>query len=493
MRPTVAFLGVSGLLLVAGFGLLSVVTPVLRSWRHAIAAAGLAYLVGASAVLLSVIALLTAGVGLRLSAVAACALALALVGGLLGLRYGPRPDSSDPTAARVTGTRADRLVLVVFTVLFALFAAATLTHYLIAPLDTWDGWSIWTRKAIVLSSGSLDPRLFTAPAYVFVHQDYPLLVPLLEALYFRPSGTLDTERVHLVFWALLVAFPWALAYLSSRTGRPVIWAPIVLAAATAPALQAGLVTAYADVPLAIFLATGVLTLGFWVEGRSRRDLAIAVILLAGAASTKNEGTVAAVLALGVAALVAFARTPRSNGRDFGTAVLAFVLAIAPWHIWTAAHGIKSDISIGNAVDPGFLAGRSDRIWPAVQGLYVQLQDQGAWFYLLPLAILVAGAAIALRRDRRVGAFYALTGVGFFVALVWVYWISPLDIALHVRTSAYRVVDGVGAIAIAALAHLAPRLVEAGRSITGAGAGGETTDAPPEHAPAGRRPAVAAGD
>lgn len=460
MRQVIGPLLVVALLTAAGLGLLSAVTPVLGSWRRALGAAGLAYLVGVAAVGLIDIALLVAGVSVDLPVFVATCLGVAGAGWLAGRRLHPQgPESPGPLAPRET--RLESRWAVALGGCLAAFAIIALIRYVQAPLDGWDAWSIWNRKAIVLlNSGSIDPRLFTTPQFVFIHQDYPLLLPLLESIHYRAIGELNTQSVHFVFWTLLVAFPWALAGLAARGGRPLLWMPIVLAGATAPAYFTLLGTGYADAPLAIFLATGTLALGYWIEGGSRADLAIATMLLAGAASIKNEGLIAATLIFIVAAIVTLRGVARRRRLDLGIAALVFLVALAPWRIWLAANHIHGDVSLRRALDPGVLLHSTNRVWLSIDALYFQLQNQGQWLYLLPLSLLVAGAAIALRISRRPAAFYLLSGIAFYVALVWVYWSSTNEIHWYLDTSASRVVEGIAAIAIAALLHLAPRLAQA---------------------------------
>ena len=457
MRPVLGPLVVVALLMAAGLGLLSAVTPVLASWRRAIGAAGLAYLLGVAAVGIIDIALLAAGVSVDLPVFVVTCVAVAAGGGLAGWRLRPARAAAAPRLAAGEARLESRWAIALGTLLAA-FAVITLLRYVQAPLDGWDAWTIWNRKAIVLlNSGSIDPRLFTTPQFAFSHQDYPLLLPFLESIHYRAIGELNTQSVHFVFWTLLVAFPWALGSLASRGGRPLLWAPIVLAAATAPAYFTLLGTAYADAPLAIFLATGTLALGYWIEAGNRADLAVAIVLLAGAASIKNEGFIAAILVLVVAAIVTLRGVARRRRLELGVAALVFLVAVAPWRIWLAAHHVHGDVSLKRAVSPDVLLHSTNRIWLSIDALYFQLQNQGRWLYLLPLSLLVAGAAIALRICRRAAAFYLLSGVGFYVALVWVYWSSTNEIHWYLDTSASRVVEGIAAIAIAALLHLAPRL------------------------------------
>jgi hypothetical protein len=455
MRTTVAPVLLAGLFVVAGLGVLHAIRPFRRSITGLLAALGLAYLVGVSVLILIAIALLTAGVALSLPGFTILALAVALAGGLIGLRRRPEPLRDADVRP---GGRADRIIVLGIATLFAAFALGALTQYTSAPMNDWDGWSIWTRKAIALFSfGTLEPAFWTAKPYVFMHQDYPILLPMIEMLHFRAIGRIDTQSVHVQLWFLLVAFPWALGYLASRCGRAMVWAPLALGAVTAPAILTVMIGGLADVPLAVLVACGVLALGLWIDRRDRADLAVAVILLAGAASTKNEGLLTAAVALGAAGIVLVARRPRRELKDLGIAVAAFAVAILPWQAWAATAGVPKDVKLGDALDPGYMLGQADRIWPAVAALAGQLADESRWMFFVPLAILAAAVAIYARQASRAATFYLLTGGGMFLALVWAYWASTYPIDWYLGTSAYRVVSGVAAISMAALIHLAPRL------------------------------------
>src|SRR4029453_17372567 len=123
-------------------------------------------------------------------------------------------------------------------------------------------------------------------------------------------GTIDTQAIHLQFWLLLVAFVWAILYLGFRRGTLLVWLPILSAFSIAPGVYGQTLPAYADIPMTLFLALGLLLLGDWLSMRDRTMLVLAVLFLAGSASTKNEGLMTAVVALLVAgaALVVGCRT-----------------------------------------------------------------------------------------------------------------------------------------------------------------------------------------
>jgi hypothetical protein len=461
MRTAVAPILLAGLFVAAGLGVLHAIRPfplrpVRRSLLELLAAVGLAYLTGISVLLLIAIGLVVAGVALTLPSFTVLALGVAACGLVIGMRRsrGRLAAASRPS----TGTRVDRVILLGSVALFGAFALAALTQYTSAPLNDWDAWTIWTRKAIALFSfGTLEPRFWSARPYVFMHQDYPILLPMLEMLHFRAVGRIDTQSVHIELWFLLVAFPWAFGYLASRAGRAVIWAPIALGAVTAPAVLTTMIGGLADVPVLIFTACGVLALGLWIDRRDRADLAMATILLAGAASIKNEGLVAAIVALGVAAIVLASDRPRRSLRDLGIAAGCFLLAILPWQAWAAHSHVPKDVRLGDALNPAYMADHADRIWPAVGALHDQLLDESRWSYFVPLAIVTAVVALVARRASRAATFYLGTGVGIFAALVFVYWASSYPLAWYLSSSAYRVVGGSAAVSMAALIHLGPRL------------------------------------
>jgi hypothetical protein len=330
--------------------------------------------------------------------------------------------------------------------------------YTSAPTVEWDSWSIWARKAVALfEMKTLVPAFWSAKPYTFMHQDYPLLLPMLEDLHFKAVGRIDTQSVHVQFWLLLVAFPWAMGYLVARAGRAAVWAPVVLGATAAPAIATVLIGGLADVPVALFVGGGVLALGMWVDTRERFYLAVATILFAGAASTKNEGILAAAVALLMAGVVSFPERPRRALRDLAVAVVVFVLAVAPWQLWAASAGVPKDVNAGEGLNPIYLAKHIDRFWPSVKALVAQVADQSRWSYFVPLAIVVAVMAVLVRHATRAAAFYLLTAAGVFLSLVWAYWASPHPLDLYLAQSAFRVVDGLAAVTMATLAHVGARL------------------------------------
>jgi hypothetical protein len=462
LRAELAPFAVDALLAIAGLAILVAIRLVPPRPPAMLAALGLAYLTGASVVPILLIALLTIGVPFTLPTFAIVVLLCVCIALVL---YQPRPEDRTPPADAWwrrpwRSWPADVWVTGAFVALFGAFAVVGMLSAIDMPLIEWDAWSIWARKAEMLTAhDSLANSFWTGSSYSWIHLDYPLQYPVWEALHFRAAGAFDTQALLRHVWLLLVAFVWAVAYLLRGQVRPVVWAPLLLLAAAAPGVWEQLLTGYADVPMAIFACLGAISLALWLSQGDGRLLALAAIMLAAAANVKNEGMLAAAALLLVAGSIAFAlRLPL---RQFGLAAGAVVVSILPWRIWTAAHDIEGDLPVSKGItDPGYLLDRTDRVWPAIEAISRELADQDRWLHLLPLAALVVAASLVSGVGRRIAAFYLASFALVWAGLVWSYWISPNPIDWHLTTSVNRVISVLMLICLAAVVHLSGHLLGA---------------------------------
>ncbi len=464
----------------AGLGVLSALRFVHCSVGSVVVALGLAFLVGVASVLLTGIALLCAGVPVDIEILGGLA-AIIGVGGF-GVAWRrtrwKEPNLPNWTRMRTRGSMqsardavhviheadAEQWVAAGMIIALAVFAVLTYRWARVQPLQAWDSWSIWARKGTLLFEyNHLPTAFFTSPVYAFMHPDYPLLLPLYEASWFRVVGSADTQSLHAWFWILFVAFLWATAYVSSRVARPMIWAPLVGLLAVTPEIWTQLMSMYADVPMGLFLMIGVLLLGLWIAGNRRRDLAVSMILLAAAASTKNEGLTAAGSTLAVALVVTFvAPTPGFSRRralaPLVIAIAAFAVMVAPWRLWLAIHHITGDMPVARGLEPSFLLEHASRLQPAVNALFSEVTNQGNWYYLLPIGLALVVAGLTTPGLRRIAAFYGLAILGAFIMILWGYVINPNGIGWLIATSANRTVVGPMLIAMAGTFHLAGALL-----------------------------------
>jgi hypothetical protein len=459
VRPLLGPIAVHGAMLVAGMGILRAFGMV-RGGSPArwLAAVGLAYLCGVAGVMaLCVVVLVLGGTfDLKTFGVICAVLALPLALEFPEWRRFPAP----PGLALLRDASVERQVAALTLAAFGVLAIVGLFSVGNWPVDQFDAWNLWTRKAELLY---IHPHLpletFKSAAYYTggnapgnVHPDYPFILPMLEAIHLRGLGRLDVRHVHEVFWLLLGAFVWAGGFLASRVSRAAVWSVVLCGAALF--VSGSLLTAYADVPMVLFLGLGVLALGLWLEFRERSHLAVAALLLAGAAGIKNEGLLGAVAALGVAMLVLLARRQRKPARELALAGIGFAaIGVLPWRLWLSAHGLKGDLPLSKGLDPGFLIDRFDRVRPSMEALHDQLVSHES--VAIFAAIGVALAIVRLRGAARspVAAFYLATGVVYYFAMVWAYWISPLPLRFHLDLSVSRVYLGIPFIALAAILQM----------------------------------------
>jgi hypothetical protein len=402
-------------------------------------ALGPAYLLGTAATAIVAIALLVVGVpvlpafGLALAVVAAA-------GAFASSRAAPRQE----LGLRLTAPLAVALVLLAAFALLGAFVAAS--H----PLQVWDAWSIYGRKAVSLhDSGGLDGTFFSDPANAIMHPDYPLLLPLLESVRMKFGAATNGAGTALLTWSLLVAYGWTLVCLLLPLTR---WAVVpVIAFVLVPGVYQQALSGYADLPMAVFIGAGLVFTAAWLRTGSRKMLAAAALLLAAAACTKNEGVLAAAVVLFAAALVSGAVEGRRS-REPLLALACVAVAVLPWHIWTARHGLHGDVPFSDGLSPSYLADRTARAGAATSSLVRQAFGPN-WPLVLPTGIALALAAVAVRRLRALAVLHLLAGIGFFAVLVWIYWVSHNPIGWYLATSANRTVTVLAFIAMSAVVNL----------------------------------------
>ena len=348
-----------------------------------------------------------------------------------------RPTLRRPHVATLAGVAALAALLAEYGRAFA-----------VAPLNRYDAWAIWALKGHALYAfGWADPTVFAGHAYRFANLDYPLALPSLEAIDYRVMGAFDTGVMLLQFLLLLVAALAALAtLLRDRVPALLLW-PALVALTLAPALFDQLLTAYADVPLALTFAVALTAAGRWLLTTERWALAVAALAFAGALLTKNEGLLFVVAAY--AGLLAVASRRR---RALAVAAAADVLLLLPWRIYTAAHGLHNkDFNLADSFDLHHISGRLGVGPIAFRALGGQMLDPLQWGLLAPLfAALVVVAFLSGRRG--LALFGAVWAVLSWLGLSWIYVISHNEYSVYLDSSKARVVASVvvGAAALTPL-------------------------------------------
>ena len=182
---------------------------------------------------------------------------------------------------------------------------------------------------------------------------------------------------HLQLVVLVGAALWALIGLLH--GRVPLEVPAfaVMFLSFQPWFVNGLLSGYADVPVAVLSVCALVALLRFALDGDRRLLVIGALFAAGAGLTKNEGTlfiVAVFVAVAVALLVA--RRPRELqrwGSDLG------VLALwAPWRLYSSLHSLPStDYHLSDALKPSYLSNQFGRVQPATSALWDRSSHQAS--------------------------------------------------------------------------------------------------------------------
>ena len=434
MRAT-GLLGANLLMLVVGLGVLPLL-GVARSWRELVSRSGLAYLCGL--VLVGIVsahlALVHVAVGwIGLAVLAACAVAAAV----WRLRGTARPVPKRPGWVDVTGTAA-------FVALVVEYARA----FRVALLNRYDAWAIWALKGHALYSfGWADPVVFAGASYRFANLDYPLLLPSLEAIDFRAMGSFDTRLLHVQFLLFLVAAVLALVALLRDVVPPLLLWVSVLALAVAPAVFDQLLTAYADLPLALVFGVGVAAVGRWTSTNERWALAVATLCFGGALLTKNEGSLV-VLAVFLGLLL----VARRRWRALAAAAAVDVALVVPWRIYTSVQHIHDiNYSLLDSFDYGHIHGRAGVGPIAFRTLGGQMLDPGQWGLLVPISATIVIVALATG-PRKLALFALVWTLVSWLGLSWIYVISHYEYSYYLDSTKERVVASI-VVGLAALTPL----------------------------------------
>jgi hypothetical protein len=428
-------LGANLLILVVGVGTLPLLGAA-RSWRELLSRCGLAYLcglvvVGIVSAHLALVHVSTGWIGL--SVLAAAALGVTF----WRLRGTTRIGLARPGWVDLAGAAAFAAVVVEYARAFR-----------VAPLNRYDAWAIWALKGHALYAfGWADPVVFAGTSYRFANLDYPLLLPSLEAIDFRAMGAFDTRLLHVQFLLFLVAAVLALvALLHDVVPRLVLWAS-VLALALAPAVFDQLLTAYADLPLALVFGVGVAAVGRWTSTNERWSLAVATLCFGGALLTKNEGAlVVAAVFLGLFVVA------RRRWRALAVAAAVDVALVVPWRIYVGIHHLHDiNYSFLNSFDYGHIHGRAGVGPIAFRTLGGQMVDPGQWGLLVPIAAVIVVVAL-VTGPRALALFAVIWTLVSWLGFSWIYVISHYEYSYYLDSTKERVVASivVGLVALAPL-------------------------------------------
>lgn len=329
--------------------------------------------------------------------------------------------------------------------LLALAAAAALAaafQTLSEPLRAYDFLAIWGLKARTMFLEHGPTRaLFTSPALVFSHREYPLGWPLRMAAGAVFAGAWDEQALALVPLANMLAGLFLVhGFVRRLTGSGAAAAFAAAFAATLAPLWTSAFSGIADAPLAVALFASIALLRDRIELRPRAILAAGAIV-AIPAWTKTEGAVAVLFFL----LVALARIRQDRGA--ATAALFALVPFFLWNVWIRIAGLRLHRDLAFRLPPD----AAQRLGEVLHFFARHILLPGAW------AIAAGILLLAPRLARRPFPLEAAFVLAWGAAAVLGFCLSRLPLSFHLPTALSRVLsEPLLLLAIPMAESLAPR-------------------------------------
>ncbi len=235
--------------------------------------------------------------------------------------------------------RCDRRGVGVLTPFIILAGVVTL-----AALNTdlgFDGWSHWGFKArVAFIEGGWANTYFAHPWPQFIHRDYPLLLPSLEAWAFAFLGQLDEQALKIIFPFFYLGV-LLLFYGAAREVRSTLVSLLFVGLLGATPYFASIAapSGYADVPLMLYIFGAVVFLRRWFQHDKDSDLWMGALLAALGVWVKREGMVYWLVNLtAIAVWLGLARAApwRVRARALVIFLLPAVVIIVPWFAFLAS-------------------------------------------------------------------------------------------------------------------------------------------------------------
>jgi hypothetical protein len=335
-------------------------------------------------------------------------------------------------ATRLGGWEWALLIAIGFELTYAFFRAW------IRPMEAYDAVSNWGLKAkAIYLAGQIPTDFLQNPDYREFHQDYPLLVPLLESAVYQFLGTVNDTASKTLFPLFLlgcVTVFWVCLRRADFPRSQTLAFTFMLVSIPYFASQA--TNGYVDGVVSFYFGAGSLYLYLWHRNRNPLLLVISAALTGFAGLTKNEGILLAgiqLLILGVT--LAFARdraTDRSQLRLFAAYLGILFAILLPWFL------LRVDLSLANDVASGALLRWSHigRLGSMLYFYQTQVFGLRNWnlVWILFLGLLVWNWRGWLHSSAR---SLILTVLLALVAYNGIYMITPHDVMWHLRTSGSR--------------------------------------------------------
>lgn len=286
-----------------------------------------------------------------------------------------------------------------------------------------DEYAIWAFKAkILLTVGRVDPLILARdPVYAYAHRDYPLLIPSIQVWMEGWLGHPDDRLNHFAVAFIVTAGFVLVTALVGLLAGPLAATLSVLGIASMTALSTNATQFVGDATNCMFALVVFLLFAIGSTSRTAQGNAAirwAIPFAAGAAMTKNEGGAFVLAALIAAAIIIDSK----RRRLLSLPLLAAVIALLPWGLWSRLHGLKSNFVNTSTLNPSTLAHNLHRLSPVVG------QMTKYWMGPSGLTSIAVGAVLAaglIRAETRRYLLFFIAAIGLALgALLLTYLVAP---------------------------------------------------------------------
>lgn len=309
---------------------------------------------------------------------------------------------------------------------------------LVIPLWEWDALSIWFLHAkMIYMAGSFSQLTgWLHPSVLFSHVDYPNLVPALAAQITHLMGFWNEYLPKLSMFFLLVPAV-ILLFSSFRRSYSFLFLIILIPFSFASRLWDG----YMDGYLSLFFALSMLFLGKYYKDVKPINLFLSIACLSLLLYIKNEGVlavVAGIIAISFTLLFkhgkfSLKRILRDNWKYF----VFFILLCIPFFIWSnykRQWGINNDLELGTNQSIIRMIERIN------DGSYKSILDNTN--FELKSGIMLLGilffVSLAVKNKIPKEILPVMIGaVIYCLGIMFVYLVTPYDLAWHLHQSVYR--------------------------------------------------------
>jgi len=318
--------------------------------------------------------------------------------------------------------------------LYVLFEA------LITPLVVWDSWAIYgfKAKAFYLDRGiSIDFLKDATKSYM--HPDYPLLLPLVEAWVYICLGSWNDQLVKVIFpfyfIGLIITFYYSLKYYIDK--RPALLFTLFLV--TIPQLFYLGSSGYADLPFTFYYFTSCIFIFRAYHNPDRKLLLISGIFAGLAAWTKNEGLAISLFNIFILFIIMLIQG-KMNRRNF-LLVIQYALIIflinAPWFWFKSSLGLYNSVVNSNTLNMVNILNNLNRLPIILTWMVKNIVFFKSWNLLWLLSIVII--LFNFKKIISVPLLYISLSLILYLGIwVLIYIITPYDINWHLATSLDRV-------------------------------------------------------